>query len=398
MATITTGYTQTTVGVPTTPSTTTAFDYGIQFPFYRDLFARKIVEEPVMQQELNSSRSYFNGQDLIDDAALLGALKYGQELILPIKKNQNPFSLVSKKNLEYAANAGDECHVHVVLDCEVPCINTLPEFDELRFRFDCEYAYGVRMCDKNKDFWDTSFFTRQYALSKAACQFGREVDLWNTVIDGLIAAPATTVDAAIAAVHPTHYWENAGTVTANARCLVPEALYYLAHAYENINPTVFITREFAQELIASVENPYNLNLSQVMVNTYKEWSIPGFEVSDAVSTILGGVSNIVIMKRSPWLTVGAGGSGAGDVETQFPLWNSNATRQYVALLDPRVGFQFAKDGYHLVINPYDCDKLIRGMIDTEYVGSGITFPQWGMVLEFCATGYGIDCPGCGESA
>ena len=145
MATITTGYTQTTVGVPTTPSTKTAFDYDIQFPFYRDLFARKIVEEPVMQQELNSSRSYFNGGELIDDAALLGALKYGQELILPIKKNQNPFSLVSKKNLEYAANEGDECHVHVVLDCEVPCINTLPEFDELRFRFDCEYAYGVRM-------------------------------------------------------------------------------------------------------------------------------------------------------------------------------------------------------------------------------------------------------------
>ena len=145
MATITTGYTQTTVGVPTTPSTETVFDYDIQFPFYRDLFARKIVEEPVMQQELNSSRSFFTGESLIDDAALLGNLKYGQELILPIKKNQNPFSLVSKKNLEYAANEGDECHVHVVLDCEVPCINTLPEFDELRFRFDCEYAYGVRM-------------------------------------------------------------------------------------------------------------------------------------------------------------------------------------------------------------------------------------------------------------
>ena len=108
MATITTGYTQTTVGAPTAPSTTNVFDYNIQFPFYRDLFARKIVEEPVMQQELNSSRSFFNGQSLIEDSALLGNLKYGQELILPIKKNQNPFSLVSKKNLEYAANTGDE--------------------------------------------------------------------------------------------------------------------------------------------------------------------------------------------------------------------------------------------------------------------------------------------------
>ena len=66
MSTITTGYTQTTVGAPTAPSTTSVFDYNIQFPFYRDLFARKIVEEPVMQQELNSSRSFFNGQSLID--------------------------------------------------------------------------------------------------------------------------------------------------------------------------------------------------------------------------------------------------------------------------------------------------------------------------------------------
>ena len=377
MATITTGYTQTTVGAPTAPSTTNVFDYNIQFPFYRDLFARKIVEEPVMQQELNSSRSFFNGQSLIEDSALLGNLKYGQELILPIKKNQNPFSLVSKKNLEYTANTGDECHAHVVLDCEVPCINTLPEFDELRFRFDCEYAYGVRMCDKNKDFWDTAFFTRQYALSKAAYQFGREVDLWNKVIDGLIAAPAKTVDAKIAAVHPTHYWDNQGTVTANARCVVPEALYYLSHAYMNINPTVFITNEFATELIKSVESVYNLNFQPTRVNTYEQWSLPGFQLAPRVQQILGISAQVVVMERSPWMT-----TGTGTLSTQYPLWNNDTTKQYVAILDPRVGYSFEKEGYHLDIKPYDCDKLYVGMIDTVYVGTGITFPVFGLIIEF----------------
>lgn len=119
MATISTGYTQTVVSTPTQPSTESLFDYDIQFPFYRDLFARKIVEEPVMQQEINSARSFFKGQGLIDDSALLSNLKYGQELIVPIKKNQNPFSLFQKKDLEYAANGDDECHVHVVLDCDI---------------------------------------------------------------------------------------------------------------------------------------------------------------------------------------------------------------------------------------------------------------------------------------
>lgn len=384
MATITTGYTQTTVGVPTAPSTQTVFDYDLQFPFYRDLFARKIVEEPVMQQELNSSRSFFTGESLIDDAALLGNLKYGQELILPIKKNQNPFSLVSKKNLEYAANEGDECHVHVVLDCEVPCINTLPEYDELRFRFDCEYAYGVRMCDKNKDFWDTDLFTSQYALSKRAYEFVRDVDLWNKVIDGLVAAPATTVDAFVAKKRPTHYWV-AGTVTADARCVVPEAVQYMTDSFRDLNLTVFITKEFATELIQSIETPYNLDFATQRINTFEAWELPGFELAPRVKAILGIDRNVVVLMRSPWMT-----TGTETLSSQYPLWNTTATKQYVAILDPRVGYSFEKDGYHLNIKPYDCDKLYVGMIDTKYVGTGITFPQYGLIIEF------DQFTGCGE--
>lgn len=384
MATITDGYTQTVVAAPTQPSTETVFDYDIQFPFYRDLFARKIVQEPELQQELNSARSFFTGQRLIDDTALLGNLKYGQELIVPIKKNQNPFSLYQKSDLEYAANGDDECHVHVVLDCEVPCINTLPEFDELRFRFDCEYAYGVRMCDKNKDFWNVSLFTEQYALSKRAYQFGREVDLWNKIIDGLVAAPATTVDAFIAQTHPTHYWDDQGTVTANARCVVPEAVQYMVDSYRDMNLTVFITKEFATELVKSVETPYNLNFATQRVNTFEAWELPGFELAPRVKEILGIHVPVVVLMRSPWMTVGGSGSGsgAGALSTQYPLWNADATKQYVAILDPRVGYSFEKDGYHLNIKPYDCDKLYVGMIDTVYVGNGITFPQYGLIIEF----------------
>ena len=84
---------------------------------------------------------------------------------------------------------------------------------------------------------------------------------------------------------------------------------------------------------------------------------------------------------------GSGGSGAGSLETQFPLWNTDATKQYVAILDPRVGYSFEKDGYHLNIKPYDCDKLYVGMIDTVYVGTGITFPVYGLIIEFDAFEY-----------
>lgn len=382
MATITTGYTQTTVTAPTAPSTTSVFDYDLNFPLYREIVKRDLVDEPTLNMELSSARSFFTGQSMIDSSLLLGNLEYGQELIVNIRKDQNPFSLFQKEEIQYAANEGDSCHDHIVLDCTVPCINTLPTFEQLRFRFDCEYAYGVRMCDKNKAFWTTEFFTRQYALSRRAYEFGREVDLWNKIIDGLVAAPATTVDAALAATHPTHYWANQGTVTANARCVVPEAVWYLKQSFSNINPTVFIASEFATELIKSVETVYNLNFSNTRVNTFEQWLYPGYRLADRVKEILGIDVPVVVLERSPWMTV-----GGNSMTTQYPLWSADGEKQYVAILDPRVGYSFEKDGYHLNIKPYDCDKLYAGMIDTVYVGSGITFPVYGLIIEFNAFSY-----------
>lgn len=382
MATITTGYTQTTVTAPTAPSTTSVFDYDLNFPLYREIVKRDLVDEPTLNMELSSARSFFTGQSMIDSSLLLGNLEYGQELIVNIRKDQNPFSLFQKEEIQYAANEGDSCHDHIVLDCTVPCINTLPTFEQLRFRFDCEYAYGVRMCDKNKAFWTTEFFTRQYALSRRAYEFGREVDLWNKIIDGLVAAPATTVDAALAATHPTHYWANQGTVTANARCVVPEAVWYLKQSFSNINPTVFIASEFATELIKSVETIYNLNFSNTRVNTFEQWLYPGYRLADRVKEILGLDVPVVVLERSPWMTV-----GGESMTTQYPLWSADGEKQYVAILDPRVGYSFEKDGYHLNIKPYDCDKLYAGMIDTVYVGSGITFPVYGLIIEFNAFSY-----------
>lgn len=382
MATIVTNYTQTTVAAPTAPSTTSVFDYDLNFPLIREIVKRDIVDEPTLKMELSSAKSFFTGESIVDDTTLLGNLKYGQEIIVNILKDQNPFSLFQKEEMTYAANEGDTCHSHVVLNCSVPCINTLPTFQQLRFRFDCEYAYGVRMCDKNKDFWSTEFFAKQYALSKRAMEFGQEVDLWNKVIDGLVAAPATTVDAALAAVHPTHYWANQGTVTANARCVVPEAAWYLRNSFADINPTVFITSEFATELIKSMETAYNTNFSNVKINTFEQWLYPGYRLADRVKEILGIDIPVVVLERSPWMTVG------GDtLTTQYPLWPANGEKQYVAILDPRVGYQFQKEGYSLNVKPYDCDKLYVGLIDTVYTGSGITFPTYGLVLEFDAFTY-----------
>ena len=100
---------------------------------------------------------------------------------------------------------------------------------------------------------------------------------------------------------------------------------------------------------------------------------------------------MVVMKRSPWLTYANSGSGSGSAAaglvSQFPLWNEDASKQYVAILDPKVGYRFEKDGYHLVIRPYDCDKLDRGMQDSLYQGSGITFPILGLIIEFDAFTY-----------
>ena len=74
--------------------------------------------------------------------------------------------------------------------------------------------------------------------------------------------------------------------------------------------------------------------------------------------------------------------GGNSMTTQYPLWSADGEKQYVAILDPRVGYSFEKDGYHLNIKPYDCDKLYAGMIDTVYVGSGITFATLGLIIEF----------------
>ena len=386
MATVvpsTNGYAQTVVTAPSAPSTSSVFDYELNFPLYREIIKRDLIDEPKLKMELTSANSFFNGESMIDATTLLGNLKYGQELIVNIKKDQNPFSLFQKEALQYEANPNDSCHNHVVLNCTVPCINTLPTFEQLRFRFDTEYAYGVRMCDKNRDFWSTEFFTQQYALSRRAMEFGREVDLWNTVIDGLIAAPATTVDAALAVTHPTHYWANQGTVTANARCVVPEAIWYLKQSIEGINPTVFIASEFATELIKSVETTFGLNNTMQRVNTFEQWLYPGYRLADRVKEILGIDVPVVVLERSPWMTV----AGSGTLTTQYPLWSSDGEAQYVAILDPRVGYSFEKDGYHLNIRPYDCDKLYAGMIDTVYVGSGITFPVFGLIIEFGAFSY-----------
>lgn len=370
-------YTQTVPAAPTTPSTETTFDLGIQAPLIRELVSERIVREPEMQKELTSARSFFTGEQLIDASFLLNNLKFGQKFRVNIKKDQNPFSLFQKDEISY--DEIDSCHDQIDLDCTVPCINTLPTFDSVIFCFDTEYAYGVRACDKNRDFWDFDLFTEQYALSREAEQFGREVDLWNKVIRGLIAAPATTVDAKLAAVHPTHYWANLGTVTNYGRAAVAEAYWYLTNNFKGINATAFVSDEFGHELVASVENPYNLNKNTQIVRTFEDWDVPGFVIDTAVKQILGGQINVVVMKRSPWLTYSTGDNA---FTTQYPLWAEDASKQYVAILDPRVGYEFAKDGYHLVINPYDCDKLVRGMIDTEYVGSGITFAQYGLILEF----------------
>ena len=378
-------YAQTTVTTPSEPSTSTKFDLEVQAPFIREIVKDGVIEEPKLQQELDSSRSFFTGDTVFGTDTLLSNLKFGQEVRVNIEKDQNPLGLYQKDTLGYTTV--DSCHDRIDLDCSVPCINTLPTFQYIKFRFDTEYAYGVRACDKNTDFWDLNFFTKQYALSKKACDFGKELDLWNTVITGLIAAPATTVDVKLAAAHPTHYWSNQGSIATNGKAVISEADWYMRTNFADVNPFVFMTAEAAKDLVNSVQNPYNLNRSQNIVNTFEEWEVPGFMIASAVEEVLGTVKNVRIMKRSPWLTTAASVSGATTFTSKFPLWSADATKQYVAVLDPRVGGMFEKDGYHLNILPYDCDKLVRGMVDTVYTGSFITFPVYGLVIEFDGPAY-----------
>lgn len=376
MATLPGTYEQTVPAAPVAPSTSSVFDLTIMRPLLREIVVDRLFEEPSLQQEMTSARSFFKGQEIVESTTLMQYLKYGQEIRLNIIKDQNPFSLFSKDTISYAA--ADSCHNQIELDCTVPCINTMPEFEYMIFRFDTEYSYGVRACDKNKDFWDYELFTKQYVKSRQAMEFGREVDLWNTVVKGLIASPATTVDYLTVNTHPTHYWSNLGSVAANGVREVREAVQYLSNAVAGINLTAFISREFAQEVIDSNLNPYSSNLNIQKINDWEQWNLPGFEISDRIAQILGVHIPVVIMKRSPWMTY----DNSGTAVSQYPLWSEDTTKQYVAILDPRVGYSFEKEGYHLDINPYDCDKLIRGMIDTVYTGSGITFPIYGMILEF----------------
>ena len=382
-------YTQTTVTAPSAPSTSSTFDLGLMAPLIRELVVDGYVDEPKLSKDITSARSFFNGDQLFKTDRLLDDLKFGQQIRINILKDQNPLSLYQKDSISY--DTVDTCHDQIDLDCTVPCINTLPAFEHIVFRFDTEYAYGVRACDKNKDFYDFDLFTKQYALSREAEQFGRELDLWNTVIKGLIAAPATTVDAKLAGTHATHLWDNLGAVGTYGRDTISEAYWYMVNSFDNINPVVFMAAEAAQEIIKSVETfaPYSINFTNTRINTFEQWDVPGFMVAEQVREIVGlpAGATVVIMKRSPWLTTAGTGAYTGTYASQYPLWNAGATKQYVAILDPRVGYQVAKDGYHLVINPYDCDKLVRGMIDTEYVGSGITFPQYGLILGFSATRY-----------
>lgn len=377
MATDLSNYNQTVVTAPTAPSTTSKFDLDEFHVLVRERVRDDVVMEPKMQAELNSARSFFDGERMIGDITMLDNLEWGQTWRVNIEKDQNPLSLFQTKELEY--DQFDDCHEQLKLDCEVPCINTLPEFEYIIVRFDCEWAYGVRGCDKNKDFWDVDYMTRQYAKSRDGKNFGQEVALWNKTIRALIATPATTVDALVAECYPTHYWADLGTITAAGRKAIGDAYEYLTSSYSGINPTVFMSKEAAHELILAQETLYGLNNVNQRVNTYKNWEYAsGFQISDAVSDILGGGIPVVIMKRSPWLVY----NGSGTITSQYPLFNEDATKQYVAILDPGVAYMFTKEGYHLDIRPYDCDKLDFGMIDTEYSGSGLTFPQLGMVLEF----------------
>lgn len=376
MATDLSNYNQTVVKAPTAPSKTSKFDLDEFHIMIRERVKDDVIMEPKMQAELNSAQSFFHGEQLIGDIEMLNNLAWGQTWKVILEKDQNPLSLFETKEIEY--DAFDDCHDQIKLDCSVPCINTLPEFEYIEVRFDTEWAYGVRGCDKNRDFFDDEYMTRQYAKSRDGKNFGQEVALWNKAITAATTTPATTVDTVLAACYPTHYWADLGTIASAGRDKISLAYRYIRQAYAGINPTIFMTGEAAHDLILSVETPFGLNNTLQRVDTFKNWeTASGFEISDAVSTILGGLP-VVIMKRSPWLVY----SGNGTITSQYPLFNSDATKQFVAIMDPNYAYMFKKEGYHLDIKPYDCDKIDYGMIDTEYTGSGITFSQLALVLEF----------------
>lgn len=381
MAISTSTYEQTVPATATEPSAETrAFDIVDSAPFIREIVYAGLVEEPMLQAEITSSHSFFKGNEVLHTEELNTNVKFGQEYKVNIEKDQNPLSLFNKDTLSYTSV--DSCHNRLNLDCTVPCVNTLPDFDYVIVRFDTEYSYGVKSCDKNKDFWTFDFVAKQYAKSKAGMEFGREVDLWNTAIAAAIASPATTVDALLATDQSTHYWSNCGAVATNGAELVRKAYWYMKNSFGGINPTVFITDEFANELIGSVQTTFNYNTTFQVVNTFKDWDIPGFQISTAVETILGGNLSVVVMKRSPWLVTAADESGATGLVSKYPLFNATATKQYVAILDPRYAFEVERPGWSYTFRPYDCDHLNNVITDGIYIARGVTFPQYALVMEF----------------
>lgn len=379
MATYTDRYTQTVPGpAPVGPSSTDVLDMKIMGPLIRQIWQTRIIDEPRMEWQITSAHSFFTGEQMIDWGTLLNNLRYGQEIIVPIKKDQNPLNLYQSSPIQYGA-VGDNCARQIEIPCSVPCISTEPSFETLRFSFDTMYAFGVRACVVTEDFYPYEWYQDQYGLSREAKDFGQEVDLWNKVIKGLIAAPATTVDVTRQAAHPTQYWPNLGNFTANTIDVIRSAANYYWNAWQ-ANPSMIMTPEMGHKIVASVQTQWNFNANWQRVNTFEQYDIPGLLIDEQVREILGINMYVLFLRRSNWLTWN--GQAGGTFVTKYPLWSDDLAKEYVAILDPRVGYSIIKPGTHLDIMPYDCDKMIKGMIDTEFMGSGITFPQYGMILEF----------------
>lgn len=392
-------YTQTTITKPvpvpgsSDAASLTPFDYTTFNVLRRPIFQDRIIEEPMYQMYMTAADPFFRGNEIVRPQTLLDNLEFGTEVFAFVEKIQNPFNLFAKNELSYA-DIANKCLSQLTLDCQMACLNTLPSFEMMRFRFDTEYTWGVVACDKNKQFWDMDYFTRQYSKSIAAKNFGRAVDMWNKVISILKATPAATVDAKLATKFPTHYWQNLGSVAVNARDYISSAVAYMNNSIAGIDPKVVMAPEAARDIIRSVETPWGLNSNTQRVNTNWDYDQPGYKVDEQVRDILGIMATVLIMARSPWLTYA--GTTAGTIVSQYPLWNADGTKQYVAIVDPRVGFEFAIKGYQLEIRPYDCNHIQRGIQESEYVGSGVTFPIYGMVLEFDASP--INLPDNGAAA
>lgn len=380
MATNSDNYTQTPITAPVPPSGTSVLDMKVMAPLIRQLWQDRIIDEPRYQWDITSANSYFKGESLIDISFLNNNLRYGQKIIVPVKKDQNPFSLYQSSELDYGETIN--CTEQLELPCEVPCISTEPSFETLEFSYDTMYAWGVRACVVTEDFYPFEWYMDQYGLSREAKNYGREVDLWNKVIKGLIAAPATTPDLTLAQLHPTQYWDNLGDFSASTIELIRSAAYHMVTDY-NMQPNIIMTPEMGQKIVASTQTQWNFNANWQRVNTFEQWDVPGMMIDEQVREIIGVNMYVLFLKRSPWMTYTvAGEGGAQQTVTRYPLWSADLTKEYIAILDPLVGYQFDRPGTQLNIMPYDCDKMVKGLIDTEFVGSGITFPQYGTILEF----------------